>query len=309
MNEPAPHRFNSVNLPKLTPRKIDSHKGSFGHALLIGGATGMTGAIAIAGMSCLRAGAGLVSLGVPEPSVRAVAAFDACFMTIPLACDPNGRLASEASNQLAKPIERANCVAIGPGMGRSADSDAMVETFFHRLALPMILDADALNALSESVAWKKRGAFTETRSPPATASELGGMPAIHRVLTPHPGEWERLCGVAAADRPGQIEAANQIARQAHCVILLKGHHTWITDGRSSFINETGNPSMATGGSGDCLTGIIAGLICQGLSCLDATRLGAHLHGLAGDLAHRHLGTPSTLPTDLIRFLPMAFQTL
>ena len=127
------------------------------------------------------------------------------------------------------------------------------------------------------------------------------------MLTPHPGEWERLCGVSAKDRAGQVAAANELAARTKCIVLLKGNQTFITNGKDSFINSTGNASMAVGGSGDCLTGIIAALVCQGMDGMDATRLGAHLHGLAGDIAHEELGTPSTLATDLVRYLPDAFR--
>jgi len=130
-----------------------------------------------------------------------------------------------------------------------------------------------------------------------------------RILTPHPGEWERLSGVKAKDRAGQIVAAHDFAARTKCIVLLKGNQSLITNGEESFTNATGNASMAVGGSGDCLTGIIAALICQGMNGMDAARLGAHLHGLAGDLAHEEIGTPSTLALDLIQFLPAAFRQL
>ncbi len=281
----------------LPPREPTAHKGSFGHALLIGGATGMTGAIAIAGMACLRTGAGLVTLAVPQNSQAIVASLDPNYMTLPLPCDSTGRLISVARSRLTGHLERATCVAIGPGLGRSEASDGIVTDLFEKFEGPLIVDADGLNALSESNTWRQWDRIE--KRPNGTL----------RILTPHPGEWERLSGVSAKDRVGQMESAKTFAARIKCIILLKGNQTLITNGQDSFINSTGNASMAVGGSGDCLTGMIAALICQGMACLDAARLGAYLHGLAGDLAHSELGTPSTLATDLIRFLPTAFRSL
>ncbi|MCF7963005.1 MAG: NAD(P)H-hydrate dehydratase [Pirellula sp.] len=291
-------------LPNLQSRSKESHKGSFGHALMIGGARGMGGAIAIAGMACLRSGAGLVTLAVPATSLDLVASFHPCYMTVPLACDDSGRLLRSSLQQLVSPLEKATCVAIGPGLGRSADSDAVVETIFKTFNKNVIFDADALNAISDSEPWLRLRADRSSLAHGSTGSEV-----TNRILTPHPGEWQRLSGVLAQDREGQKSIADEIAGHTKSVILLKGHRTYITDGSRSFENETGNASMAAGGNGDCLTGIIAALVCQGMSCLDAARLGAHLHGLAGDIAHQALETPSTLATDLIQYIPKAFRTL
>ncbi len=282
-------------IPMLPTRAADSHKGTFGHAFLVGGATGMTGAIAIAGMACLRAGAGLVTLGVPACNQSLVASLDPNYMTLPLPCDSDGRLEFGAEAKMSDLQRQAKCVAIGPGLGRSDQSDAIVVNLFATCLGSLIVDADALNALSGSSLWKRL---------------LDGEAALNlapRILTPHPGEWERLSGSPASDRVAQTESAKRLAHQNKCIVLLKGHETFITNGTNSFINSTGNPSMAVGGNGDCLTGIITAFICQGMSALDAARLGAHLHGLAGDLAHSELATPSTLATDLIRFLPEAFR--
>jgi len=291
-------------LPNLLSRDEESHKGSFGHALLIGGSRGMGGAIAISGMACLRSGAGLVTLAVPAASLELVASFQPCYMTVPLACDDSGRLLKTSLEQLVTPLEKATCVAIGPGLGRSADSDAVVETIFKTLKKFVIFDADALNAISESEAWLRLRTDRSSHDHDQTGSEV-----TNRILTPHPGEWQRLSGVSTQDRAGQKSIADEIAGYTKSVILLKGHRTYITDGSRSFENETGNASMASGGNGDCLTGMIAALVCQGLSCFDAARLGAHLHGLAGDIAHQALETPSTLATDLIQYIPNAFRTL
>ena len=284
-------------IPRLPLRALDAHKGLFGHALIIGGATGMSGAISITGTACLRSGAGLVTLGMPRCSHGVVASFDPNYMTLPLPCDSDGRLNCDAEFALSIPLTRASCVAIGPGLGRSDASDRLVAFLFENFERPLLVDADGLNALSESRIWQE--------------SVRGTTPPFSRlrILTPHPGEWERLCGVSAKDRVGQVEAANDLAARTKCIVLLKGNQTLITNGKDSFINSTGNASMAVGGSGDCLTGIITALVCQRMEGLDAARLGAHLHGLAADIAHERLGTPSTLATDLIRYLPAAFRKL
>jgi ADP-dependent NAD(P)H-hydrate dehydratase len=261
----------------------------------------MTGAIAIAGMACLRSGAGLVTLGVPASSQAVVASLDPNYMTLSLPCDSEGRLEARATVKMSQLLQEAKCVAIGPGLGRSHHSDTIVAELFETYSGMLIVDADGLNALSISDIWKQKV---------NGGSSFNGSPNFApRILTPHPGEWERLSGTLASDREAQKESAKHLAVQTKCTILLKGHATFMTDGVESFINSTGNPSMAVGGTGDCLTGIIAALVCQGMSGMDAVRLGAHLHGLAGDLAHAELQTPSTLATDLIRFLPQAFEAL
>ena len=263
----------------------------FGHGLIVGGAVGMTGAVAIAGMSCLRAGVGLLTLAIPEKSLGIVASFDPCFMTLPLPCNEQGRLSDDAFKTLQLKLQSSTCIAIGPGLGRSEASDKIVISLFEQSSVPVIADADALNALSESVDWRNLS--------------CGG----NRILTPHPGEWHRLCGVPANDRDAQVEAANRIASQTGHVIILKGSKTWVTDGKNGYENTTGNPSMATGGSGDCLTGILTALVCQGMNCMNAAILSVFLHGRAGDLAHQELGTPSSQPTDIVRYLPDAFRSL
>lgn len=290
------------DLPRLPARDVQAHKGSFGHALLVGGAPGMTGAISLAGMACLRSGSGLVSLAVPVASLQVVASLNPNYMTIPLECDLQGNLILACISRLDAAMARATCVAIGPGLGRSQESDEIVLNLLKKATVPMVVDADALNALSSDPDWKD----TLKTASQYSQSDNGSV-TPQRVLTPHPGEWQRLAGVSARDRSAQIDAANELARATCSTVVLKGHRTWVTDGHSAYENSTGNPSMATGGSGDCLTGMIAALICQGMSCFDAAVLGVYLHGLSADLAHEALGTPSTLATDLIDFLPGAFR--
>jgi ADP-dependent NAD(P)H-hydrate dehydratase len=278
-------------LPLLPPRKPDAHKGDFGRAVLIGGSYGMAGAISLAGMACLRSGAGLVRLAVADHTLPLVSAHDPCYMTTALSCDTNREFAMPAViDELLTVTENATCVAIGPGLGRSEVRTRIVQHLYERLTQPLVVDADGLNALAE-------------------IAQRNGTPPRHpgpRILTPHPGEFSRLANQKFESRDEQVAAAKQLAKDWGVVLVLKGQHTLITDGEQHAVNQTGNPGMATGGSGDVLTGIITALVCQKLSPFDAAVLGCHVHGLAGDLAAAEIGQVSLIATDLIEYLPDAF---
>ncbi len=276
-------------LPQLSPRRPDSHKGDYGRALLVGGSRGMAGAIALAGQATLRSGAGLVTLAVPRPVQDVVASLSACYMTHGL-----GRVADQITKRAATAVlgleAEATAVGIGPGLGRSDETIDFVQLVYKVGDRPTVVDADALFAL----AGRK-----------AALSKPGGP----RILTPHPGEFARLTDARLENR---VEAAAELAlRDAtnQTVVVLKGHRTVVTDGNRYSVNQTGNPGMATGGSGDVLTGVITGLLCQGLEPFDAARLGVHVHGLAGDLAAAELGQVSLIASDLVEYLPQAFVQL
>lgn len=278
-----------MQLPQLPPREPESHKGDFGRALLIGGSRGMTGAIALAGMAALRGGAGLVQLAVAETSLDVVASYEPSYMTAPLPADEAGRIAEEARGALEKLAERATAVGCGPGLGRSPGLTQLVGWLYEHLPVPAVFDADALNALAEQ-------------------PEILARHAAPRILTPHPGEFSRLAGGKKFLLRQQSElAASELAARCQIVVVLKGHRTFVTDGKQQAHNETGNPGMATGGTGDVLTGLVTALVCQRLSAFDAARLGVYLHGLAGDLAGEELGQVSMIASDLVRHLPSAFQ--
>ena len=268
-------------IPRLAPRPDHAHKGLYGHALLVGGSLGLTGAIILAGRGALRAGAGLVTLAVPSNCQTIAATAIPSAMTLgwddQLTC-------------LQDPRFEDCTLAIGPGLGRNPTSDRKVVELFVAWKGTAILDADALNALA-SIPW------TELR------------PLGPRILTPHPGEWSRLCGIAASDRAAQQQRAIEFAHGSEVTVVLKGHRTIVTDGERIYENPTGNPSMAVGGQGDVLTGILAALVCQKMPAFEAALLAVYLHGLAGDIAHQHLGTPSTLPDDLLEHLPTAFRNV
>jgi NAD(P)H-hydrate epimerase len=280
--------FLDPTLPTLPPRPSDAHKGTFGTALIVGGSRGMTGAVALAGMAALRGGAGLVRLAVANRCLETVAAYEPSYMTVALPDDIDGRISGAAHTRIVELSQAATVVAIGPGMGRSPDLDRLVAQLYKEVPLPMVCDADALNALS-------------------TNHEQLAHHAGPRVLTPHPGEFARLVGHKF---PGEEReaAARELASCCHLVVVLKGHRTFVTDGRRHWHNSTGNPGMATGGSGDSLTGLITALACQGLEPYDAARLGVYVHGLAGDLAAKELGEMSMIASDIVSYLPQALKT-
>lgn len=287
-------------LPRLAPRAPDSHKGDFGRALLVGGSRDMSGAIALAGMATLRSGAGLVTLAVPRVVQDVVARIEPSYMTHGLA-DDGQHLELAAADEVLKLASTATAVALGPGLGRTSGLTEFVVRLYGEFSQPMVVDADALFALAER---------------PETLKQPGGP----RVLTPHAGEFARLVGLSGdaakslleADDQARAEAAGELAARdatGQTIVLLKGHRTVVSDGRRASVNHTGNPGMATGGSGDALTGIITGLLCQGLTPFDAARLGAHLHGLAGDLAAAELGEVSLIASDIVKYIPTAFQSI
>jgi ADP-dependent NAD(P)H-hydrate dehydratase len=287
-------------LPRLPRREPASHKGDYGRALLVGGSRGMSGAIALAGMAALRSGAGLVTLAVPRSVQDVVAAIEPSYMTFGLA-DDDGHIDRKNAVVVISLAAGATAVALGPGLGRSDALTDFVARLYTTVVRPMIVDADALVALADQ-------------------TDALAHPGGPRVLTPHPGEFARLTG-QSPDAAGQIAGANDRHRSqaaaelatrdstGKTVVVLKGHRTVVADRHRASVNQTGNPGMATGGSGDSLTGIITALVCQSLSPWDAARLGVHVHGLAGDLAARQLGQVSLVARDIIDYLPTAFGAL
>ncbi len=279
-----------MTLPKIAPRARDAHKGDFGRILLVGGSRGMAGSIALSSMAALRSGAGLVTAAVPDVCLETVASWEPCLMTTPLANDPRGCFATDAAEQLTKPLQKCDAAACGPGLNTGVGSIAIVNRLLECTTLPRVFDADALNVLSALKGWDR--------------GPLGPL-----VLTPHPGELQRLTGVSAKSRDEQVQAARQLAARTQAVIVVKGGPTVVTDGMQMWTSETGNPGMATAGCGDVLTGITAALLGQGWFPWDAARLAVHVHGLAGDLAAEELGEIGMTARDLLNALPYAFQQL
>ena len=269
-------------------REPAAHKGQFGHVLVLAGSTGFAGAACLTAEGALRSGAGLVTLGVPESLLPVVAAKLTACMTHPFREVPGGAFALGALPDILGFAERCNVVALGPGIGRHCSTEKLVHALIRSLAKPLVLDADALNAL------EGEGAVLKSARVPI-------------VLTPHPGEMSRLTGLPAREiQARRAEVAAAFARERSVVVALKGHRTVVSDGTNIYVNETGNPGMASGGTGDVLTGMVAGLLAQGVEPFAATCLAVHLHGLAGDLAAAETGQCSLTATDLLACLGPAF---
>lgn len=279
-------------LPSLPPRPPDAHKGTFGSVLVVGGSREMSGAAALAGLAALRAGAGLATVAVPAGVQGVVAGRATCCLTAALPDTRSGALRPSALAQVLLLAGQNTAMALGTGMGRHPATMHFVREAVRKAPLPLVVDADGLNALAEDL------------------SALHGAPAP-RILTPHPGEMARLCGlVSAADvQRDRLGLASRFARQSGCVVVLKGRGTVVADGERCFVNSTGNPGMATGGSGDVLTGVVAALLAQGLPPFDAAALGAYVHGLAGDLAADETGQVSLMAEDILDALPRAFRQM
>lgn len=264
----------------LPPRQPQTHKGDYGKILLICGSRGYTGAAALAAMGALRSGAGVVYLLVPE-SIYEIEAGKLWESVVIPAPDEKGMLAESAAQKIKEYLPKMDAVLIGPGLGQSAGTLSAVKTVLSQFDRPVVLDADGINVLA------------------AHKDILRGRTAP-TVLTPHMGEFVRIGGQNMDDR---VQAAKILSRELGSIVLLKGHRTVITDGDAVVVNETGNPGMATGGSGDVLAGVIVSLLGQGLDPLDAAACGAYLHGAAGDLAAQSIGQYGMLPTDMLQFLP------
>jgi ADP-dependent NAD(P)H-hydrate dehydratase len=272
------------NLPALSPRPRDAHKGVFGRVLICGGSQGMIGAPSLTANAALRSGAGLVTIAIPHAIQMAVATLCPCAMTLPLADEP-----SEALREFAQVSQSADVLAIGPGMGVGSAQEQIVRWALSQ-ERPLVLDADGLNNLAR----------------------IEGWPSLRRcplVLTPHPGEFATLTRRTVAEIQSDRVAALQAApflNEKSVICVLKGAGTLVCDGERIYTNDTGNPGMATGGSGDVLTGMVAALLMQLDDPFGATCLAVRTHGRAGDLAADRLGQTSLIATDLIDELPNAF---
>ena len=267
-------------LALLPDRKENAHKGNFGKVLLLCGSRGFTGAAYLAAMGALRAGAGLVYLGVPESiyQIEAIKLNEAIVFPLP---DREGMLCPEAIPLLADRLPQMDAVVLGCGLGQSQGAEGVVRWVLEQARCPLVLDADDINLLS--------------RHRDVLRGRAGAT-----ILTPHQGEFVRLGFPIGEDR---MASARQAAQELGCVMVLKGHGTCVTDGQREYINPTGNPGMAVGGSGDVLSGIIGSLLGQGLAPLEAAACGCWVHGAAGDQCARDLGQYGMLPTDMLNALP------
>lgn len=267
-------------LSMLPERSAWSHKGNYGKILLLCGSRCFTGAAALAAMGALRSGAGLVYLGVPESiyEIEAVKLTEPIVFPLP---DDNGALSTRAAREIVNHLSGKDAVLIGPGCGKTEGVLCAVQTLLEEFDGSVVLDADGINVL------KAHKDILRGRTSPT-------------ILTPHDGEFRRLGGVILEDR---AECAAKLARELGVIVLLKGHRSVITDGYRCYINHTGNPGMAVGGSGDVLAGILVSLLGQGISPLEAAACAAWLHGAAGDICAEEIGQYGMLPGDMLEVLP------
>ncbi|MBN1456739.1 MAG: NAD(P)H-hydrate dehydratase [Sedimentisphaerales bacterium] len=279
-----------TQIPELPKRAKDGHKGLFGKVCVVGGSIGMTGAPALAGKAALRSGAGLVRIAIPKDALPIVASLDPCYTTIPLPQDDSGQISSGASPILIDLAADNDVLAFGPGTGTNKGVRDVLNTVISQPNKTVVIDADGLNCLAKSPEWVSRKQASV-------------------ILTPHPGEMKKLW-TSLLREPLPTDRTAQaviLAEKTKSTVVLKGHETVVTDSQKIYINTTGNPGMATAGSGDVLTGIISALIGQGLDNFDASVLGVYIHGLAGNLAAEQKGQVSLIAIDIIDLLCQAFM--
>lgn len=279
----------------LPPRAPQTHKGDLGHVFVLAGSVGMSGAAALCAMGALRVGAGLVTVGIPrslhDPMVEKLT--EVMLKVLPESKE--GSLSLQGLPEIVTTIDKMDAVAIGPGLSPQSQTKALVRQLLPRIVKPLVLDADGLNAIAEDLSVLKK------RSLPM-------------ILTPHPGEMGRLAQLSAKEiQQDRERIAVEFAKKFGVIVVLKGHGTVVAsfDG-TIYLNETGNPGMATAGAGDVLAGMITGLLGQKLSLVDAARLGVYLHGLAGDLAAKEKGEIGLIASDVVDRIPQAirqYQTL
>jgi len=277
----------------IPPRPRLSHKGDYGHVLVVAGSRGKTGSALMSARACLVSGAGLVTIGVPESLMDVYQSRVTEEMCLPLPDNGDGTLSAKAAAAIGSFVAgSADVLAMGPGIGVSDGTRAVLKKILKEVEKPIVMDADAINCLD-----KKSGELNKTSAP--------------LVITPHPGEFARISGMKIDKIEDDcIEAALSFSQEAGVTLVLKGVPTVVADAEGrAFINSTGNPSMAKAGSGDVLTGMIAAFVAQGLIPADAATLGVYMHGMAGDLAAARLGLHSVLASDIIASISEAFVSL
>lgn len=278
---------------RIKRRVRDSHKGDYGHVFVVAGSLGMTGAAYLCCEAALLSGAGLITLGIPKSLNAIMAKRLTEQMTLPLAETKDKTLSYGAYRAITRFAARCDCMAIGPGLSSKKQTQRLVRSLIEHINLPMVIDADALNALSgHTDILLRRGRLNAAT-----------------VITPHPGEMSRLINkrtyIVCRQRK---KLAKEFAYKYNVTTIIKGHSSVVSaaDGRG-YVNPSGNPGMATGGCGDVLVGIIAAFLGHGMDSFKAARLGVYIHGLAGDMAAESKGEISLRATDLLRFLPEAFK--
>ena len=285
-----------MRLPRqLLRRKLNAHKGDFGHVLIIAGSRAFSGAAVLCAESTLRSGAGLVTLGIPKGINSAVIKIKPKeIMTLPLPETNEGNLGAGSYKKIIDFIKNVDILVVGPGLGQESSTKNLVRKLINKVNRPIVIDADGLNAVVNHLDVLRSAACRVSR------------PII---LTPHPAEMARLLGIDTKEVQKNRKAiAQKFAKDFKAVLVLKGHETIAVDYKGNFyINKTGNPGMATAGSGDVLTGIIAAFLGQGLSAFEAAKYAVYLHGLAGDLAAKDKTQISLIASDIIAKIPEAVK--
>lgn len=280
-----------MQLPvRLRKRKTDTHKGDYGYVFVLGGSLGLTGAVCLCAGAALKTGAGLVKTGVPESLAGIFEVKLTEVMTMPLEETVQKTLSLGAFEKIRDNIEKIDVIALGCGAGLDESTKKLIWKIIENIDKTLIIDADGLGALAENL------------------EVLQLRKSKNIVLTPHLGEFSRLTKLSIEQiKKQRKKLAKEFALRYNLTLVLKGWRTLVTDGRALFENTTGNPGMATAGSGDVLTGIIAGLTAQGIDCFSAAKLGVYLHGKAGDLAVRDKTQNCLIASDIIEYLPKAFK--
>lgn len=278
----------------LLRRKVNAHKGDFGHIFILAGSARFSGAAVLSAEAAIRSGAGLVTLGIPESLNSAIIKIKPKeAMTLPLAETKEETLSLESYKKIENISKDIDVLAIGPGLSQNKSTQALVRKVISKINKPMIIDADGLNAL---------------------AGHLEALYAVRytryaKILTPHPGEMARLWGISLKKiQDNRIDTAKKFAKNYKVTLVLKGHRSVVADYNGNlYINKTGNPGMATAGSGDVLTGMIAAFLGQGLSAFEASKYAVYLHGLSGDLAAKEKTQLSLIASDIIEEIPEAIK--
>jgi len=276
----------------LSRRKSNVHKNNFGHVLILAGSRSMLGAAALTSLAAIRSGAGLVTLGIPQSlNVAVHKKISNCIMTWPLMETKQQTLSYSALNEIRRNFSKYDCIAIGPGLSNNASTQRLILQIIERSPIPLIIDADALNALK-----RHKSSLTKTK--------------LVKILTPHPGEMSRLTGAKKNSiEQNRKKAAESFAKKYKCIVLLKGNKTVVAaSGKTTYTNRIGNAGMATAGSGDVLTGMIAAFVAQGLSGFEAAKFGSYLHGKAGNMAARSKSRLSMIASDIIDYIPKAVKS-
>ena len=277
-----------TDIPQPPPRPRDAHKGTAGLVLVVAGSRGMAGAAALVGNAALRAGAGLVRIATPDAALDTVAALAPCCTTAPLP-DDGASLRAEAAERVLELADGQDAVALGPGLGRTPAVGSVVRAVLEGVEIPIVLDADGLNAIA------------------ADAAETIARARNGLILTPHPGEAARLLGASVKDIQADREASAERLARLGAVAVLKGAGTVVCDGERIYVNETGNPGMATAGAGDVLAGMMAAFLAAGMPMFEAAVLAVWAHGRAGDLAAERLGLLGLTAMDLLGCVPEALR--